>query len=89
MICTKNKLKLETDFIKKILLNNGYPEDIVLKHISKIIAQFLTAKPFGPGKGLVYNCIRFRAPWIGSPLSNYNINIKVLCKIATKQYHQA
>ena len=38
MICTKNKLKQEIDFIKKILLDNGYPEDIVLKHISKKIA---------------------------------------------------
>ena len=45
MICTKNKLKQEIDFIKKILLDDGYPEDIVLKHISKKIAQFFTAKP--------------------------------------------
>ena len=43
MICTKNKLKQEIDFIKKILLDNGYPEDIVLKHISKKIAQFSAA----------------------------------------------
>ena len=60
MICTKNKLKQEIDFIKKILLDNGYPEDIVLKHISKKIAQFSTAKPFGPEKCPVY----LRAPWI-------------------------
>ena len=62
MICAKNKLKQEIDFIKKILLDNGYPEDIVLKHISKKIAQFSTAKPFGPEKCPVY----LRAPWIGS-----------------------
>ena len=62
MICTKNKLKQEIDFIKKILLDNRYPEDIVLKHISKKISQFSTAKPFGPEKCLVY----LRAPWIGS-----------------------
>ena len=60
MICTKNKLKQEIDFIKKIWLDNGYPEDIVLKHISKKIAQFSTAKPFGPEKCPVY----LRAPWI-------------------------
>ena len=47
MICTKNKLQQEIDFVKKILLDNGYPEDIVLKHISKKIAQFSTAKPRG------------------------------------------
>ena len=38
MICTKSRLKLEIDFIKMILLDNGYLEDIVLKHISKKIA---------------------------------------------------
>ena len=58
MICTKNKLEQEIDFIKKILLDNGYSEDIVLKHISKKIAQFSTAKPFGPEKYPVY----LRAP---------------------------
>ena len=54
--------KEKIDFIKKILLDNGYPEDIVLNHISKKIAQFSTAKPFGPEKCPVY----LRAPWIGS-----------------------
>ena len=44
MICRKNKLKQEIDIIKKILLDNQYPEDIVLKHVSKIS----TAKRFGP-----------------------------------------
>ena len=46
----KNKLKQEINFIKKVLLDNGYPEDIVLKNISKKIAQFFTAKPFGQEK---------------------------------------
>ena len=54
MICTKNKLKQEIDFIKKILLDNGYPEDIVLKLIFKKIAKFSTAKPFGPEKRSVF-----------------------------------
>ena len=48
LICTKNKLKQEIHFIKKILLDNMYPEYVVLKHISKKIAQFSTARPFGP-----------------------------------------
>ena len=61
MICAKNKLKQENDFIKKILLNNGYAEDVVLKNISKKIAQFSTAKPLGPEK-----CpMSLKAPWIG------------------------
>ena len=62
MTCTKNKLKQEIDFIEKILLDYRYTVDIVLKHISKKIAKFSTAKPFGPEKCLVY----LRAPWIGS-----------------------
>ena len=62
MTCTKNKLKQEIDFIKKILLDNGYREDKVLKHISKKIAQFSTAKPFGPEKCPVY----LKTLWIGS-----------------------
>ena len=62
MICMKSKLKQEIDFIKKTLLDNGYSEDIVLKHIFKKIAQFSTAKPFGPEKCPLY----LRAAWIGS-----------------------
>ena len=72
MICTKNKLKQEIDFIKKILLDNGYLEDIVLKHISKKIAQFSTAKPFGPEKCPVY----LRAPWIGSASQQLEHHVK-------------
>ena len=72
MICTKNKLKQEINFIKKILLDNGYPEDIVLKHISKRIAQFSTAKPFRPEKCPVY----LRAPWIGSASQQLEHQVK-------------
>ena len=42
------------DFIKNNLLDNGYPEDIMLKHMSNIIVQFSTAKPFEPENGPVY-----------------------------------
>ena len=72
MICTKNKLKQEIDFIKKILLDNGYPENIVLKHISKKIAQFSAAKLFGPEKCPVY----LRAPWIGSASQQLEHQVK-------------
>ena len=72
MICTKNKLKQDIDFIKKILLDNGYLEDIVLKHISKKIAQFSTAKRFGPEKCPVY----LRVPWIGSAFQQLEHQVK-------------
>ena len=72
MICTKNKLKQEIDFIKTILLNNGYPEDIALKHIFKENAQLSTAKPFGPEKCPIY----LKAPWIGSASQQLEHQIK-------------
>ena len=62
----------EIDFIKKILLDNGYPEDIVLKHISKKIARFSTAKPFGPEK----RPVNLRAPWIGSASQQLKHQVK-------------
>ena len=74
MICTKNKLKQEIDCVKKILilLDNGYREDMVLKHISEKIAQFSSAKPFGPEKCSVY----LKAPWIGSASQQLEHQIK-------------
>ena len=54
------------------MLGNGYPEDVVLQHISKKIAQFSTAKPFGPEKCPVYR----RAPWIGSASQQLEHQVK-------------
>ena len=53
-ICSKSKLKEEINRIKEILLDNGYPEDFVLKQISKKITQFSRPKRFGPDKCPVY-----------------------------------
>ena len=73
MICTKNKLKQEIDFIKKILLDNGYPEDMIVhKHIPKKIVQFSTAKPFGPEKCPVY----LKAQWIDSVSQHLEHQVK-------------
>ena len=79
MICTKNKLKQEIDFINMILLDNGYPEDIVLTHISKKIARFSAAKPFGPEKCPVY----LKAPWMGSDFQQ----LEHQSKIAVKKFY--
>ena len=54
MTCSKNKLKQEIDFNEKILLDNGYPEDVVLKHITTETVQYSAAKLFGTEKCLVY-----------------------------------
>ena len=53
-ICSKSKLKEEINRIKAILLDNGYPEDFVLKEISKKITQFSRPKRFGHDKCHVY-----------------------------------
>ena len=47
-ICSRSKLKEEIKQIKEILLDNEYPEDFVLKQISKKITQFSRPKRFGP-----------------------------------------
>ena len=54
MICSKSKLKGEINRIKEILLDNGYPEEFVLKQISKKITQLSNPKQFGPDKCPVY-----------------------------------
>ena len=63
MICTKSRLKNELKQIKNILLENGYPESVIERTISKKMAQFSTPKTFGPHKCPVY----LRVPWIGKP----------------------
>ena len=54
MICTKRRLNEEIERNKKILLNNGYPKNIINAQITKKIVQFSTLKQFGPEKCPVY-----------------------------------
>ena len=54
MICTKRRFNEEIERIKKILLDNGYPKNIINTHITKKIARFSTLKRFGPEKCPVY-----------------------------------
>ena len=48
IICTKRRLNGEIERIKKILLDNGYPKNVINAQIAKKIAQFSTLKRFGP-----------------------------------------
>ena len=59
MICTIRRLNGEITLIKKILLDNGYPKNVVSAQITKKIAPFSTLKQFDPEKCPVY----LRAPW--------------------------
>ena len=72
MICTKRRLNEEIERIKKILLDNGYPKNIINNQITKKIAQFSTLKRFGSEKCLVY----IRVPWIGKPSTNLEKEVK-------------
>ena len=66
MICTKRRLNEEIERITKILLDNGYPRNIISTQITKKMAQFSTLKRFGPEKCPVY----LRVPWIGKSSTN-------------------
>ena len=60
--------------IKKILLDNGYPKNVINARITKKIAQFSTLKQFGPEKFPVY----LRVPWIGKPSTNLKKQVKTV-----------
>ena len=72
-ICSKSKLKEEIKRIKEILLGNGYPEDFVLKQISKKITQFSRPKRFGPDKCPVY----LRVTYTGKAALTLERNLRI------------
>ena len=71
MICIKRRLNGEIGRIKKILPENGYPENVINAQIAKKITQF-TLKRFGSEKCPVY----LRVPWIGEPSTNLEKEVK-------------
>ena len=64
-ICSPERLQLELDKIKSILLDNGYPEYVINSYMTKKNQQFHTSPKFGPEKCPVY----LHLPWLG-PVSN-------------------
>ena len=76
MICTKRRLNEEMEQMKKILLDIGYPKNIINTQITKKNAQFSTLKQFGPEKCPVY----LRVPWIGKPSTNLEKEVKIAVK---------
>ena len=71
MICTKPRLTEKIKRIKKILLDNGYPKNVVNALIAKKIAQFPALKRFGPEMCPVY----LGVAWIGKPFANMEYEI--------------
>ena len=62
MICSKTKLDPELDQIKQLLMENGYPADVLLSCINQKLANFAAEKTLGPDRCSVY----LKLPWIGN-----------------------
>ena len=72
IIYTKRRLNGEIERIKKILLDNGYPKNVINTQIAKKTAQFFTLKRFGPEKCSEY----LRIFWIGKPSTKLEKEVK-------------
>ena len=66
MICSKTKLDPELGTTKQLLIDNGYPEDVLVSCIKKKLANISSEKQFGPEKCPVY----LKLAWIGMFLHN-------------------
>ena len=62
MICSTTKLDSELDTINQLLIDNGYPEDVLVSCIKEKLANISSEKRFGPAKCPVY----LKLPWIGN-----------------------
>ena len=71
-ICTRNHLKQEMENIKKILPDNGYPEDVIKQQILRTAARFSTPKPFGSDKCPFY----LKVPCMGEPSTKLSSAVK-------------
>ena len=64
-------LMLVLDKIKQLLIENGYPADVLLSCINQKLANFAAEKTFGPEKCPVY----LKLPWIGNVSSKFENQI--------------
>ena len=62
MICSKTKLDSELDSIKQLLIENGYPNDVLRSCIKQNLANFPAEKLRSPDRCPVYLTL----PWIGN-----------------------
>ena len=76
MICSKTKLGSELDKIKQLLIENGYPADVLLSCINQKLANFAAEKTFGPEWCPVY----LKLPWIGTASSKFENQINKAIK---------
>ena len=71
MICSKTKLGSELDRVKQLLIENGYPDDVLISCSKQKLANFAAEKPCGPEKCPVYLTL----PWIGNVSSRFENQI--------------
>ena len=67
-ICSDCRIEDELKVIKDIVINNGYPEEVIDDNIKFTVTRFKNKnKTFGPPKCPVY----FRLPWVGSASQSF------------------
>ena len=71
MICSRTKLGSELDRVKQLLIENGYPDDVLISCIKQKLANFAAEKPCGPEKCPVY----LKLLWIGNVSSTFENQI--------------
>ena len=71
MICCYTRLGSELDRIKLLLIENGYPDYVLLSCIMQKLANFVAEKLCDPEKCLVY----LKLPWIGNVSSKFENQI--------------
>ena len=68
MICSKIKSGPEQDNIKQLLIENGYPDYVLLSFINKKLVNFAAEKTFGQNKP-----VYLKLPWIVNVSSSLKI----------------
>ena len=71
MICSKTKLDSELETIKQLLIDIGYPEDVIVSCIKERLANISSEKQFGSEKCPVY----LKLPWLGNVSSKFGKKI--------------
>ena len=71
MISSTTKLDSELATIEQYLIDNGYPEDVLVSCIKEKLANISSEKRFGPKKCPIY----MKLPWIGSVSSKFENQI--------------
>ena len=76
VICSESTLQNELFNLLSILINNGYPEDVIKTAIARKINQFRRPTQSDPKKCPLY----LHLPWLGNVSMRYEMQIKTAVK---------